>query len=179
MAEFDDNLNRLLSDSDAMDQIMRMARSLMGGAAAETGNTTPPQSPPPQAQPWNSGGQTAQSGTASAPPYSETGPTQSTPPQNNSSAGNGFHSGFSSSGGGGTDWSVLSALGGIDPQTIAKLLPILKELNGPQDTNARQLLFALRPYLKPERQEKVERALQLARLFHVGKKFLLKGDLHV
>ena len=39
--------------------------------------------------------------------------------------------------------------------------------------------FALRPYLKPERQEKVERALQLARLFRVGKKFLLKGDGHV
>ena len=33
-------------------------------------------------------------------------------------------------------------------------------------------LYALRPYLKPERQEKVERALQLARLFHLGRKFL-------
>ena len=47
------------------------------------------------------------------------------------------------------------------------------------NSNARQLLFALRPYLKPERQDKVERALQLARLFRVGKKFLLKGDGHV
>ena len=45
--------------------------------------------------------------------------------------------------------------------------------------SARRLLFALRPYLKPERQEKVERALQLARLFRVGKKFLLKGEDHV
>ena len=41
-----------------------------------------------------------------------------------------------------------------------------------RDSNARQLLYALRPYLKPERQEKVERALQLARLFHLGRKFL-------
>ena len=38
--------------------------------------------------------------------------------------------------------------------------------------NARQLLYALRPYLKPERQDKVERALQLARLFHLGRQFL-------
>ena len=36
----------------------------------------------------------------------------------------------------------------------------------------RSLLYALRPYLKEEKQNKVERALQLARLFHLGKKFL-------
>ena len=53
-----------------------------------------------------------------------------------------------------------------------RFLPLLRELGGQQDSNARQLLYALRPYLKPERQEKVERALQLARLFHIGKKFL-------
>ena len=58
-------------------------------------------------------------------------------------------------------------------------MPILRELGGDRDSNARRLLFALRPYLKPERQEKVERALQLARLFRVGKKFLLKGEDHV
>ena len=53
-----------------------------------------------------------------------------------------------------------------------RLLPLLQELGGQQDSNARALLYALRPYLKPERQEKVERGLQLARLFHLGKKFL-------
>ena len=84
--------------------------------------------------------------------------------------------------GGGTpgpDLSFLSGLGNIDPKTIASLLPVLRELGEAQNSNARQLLFALRPYLKPERQDKVERALQLARLFRVGKKFLLKGDGHV
>ena len=80
---------------------------------------------------------------------------------------------------GGPDLSFLSGLGSIDPKTIASLLPILRELGGDRDSNARRLLFALRPYLKPERQEKVERALQLARLFRVGKKFLLKGEDHV
>ena len=68
---------------------------------------------------------------------------------------------------------LLSSLtGGLDPKLISKLVPLLQELGGQQDSNARALLYALRPYLKPERQEKVERALQLARLFHLGKKFL-------
>lgn len=55
---------------------------------------------------------------------------------------------------------------------LTKLLPLIQELGSQNDSNARQLLYALRPYLKPERQEKIERALQLARLFHLGKKFL-------
>ena len=54
---------------------------------------------------------------------------------------------------------------------LTRLLPLIQEL-GNQNSNARQLLYALRPYLRPERQEKVERAIQLARLFHLGKKFL-------
>ncbi len=68
---------------------------------------------------------------------------------------------------------LLSSLaGGLDPKLLARLLPLIQELGGQQDSNARQLIYALRPYLKAERQEKVERALQLARLFHLGKKFL-------
>ena len=71
----------------------------------------------------------------------------------------------------GTD--LLSSLGsGLDPKLLMRLLPLIQELGGQRDSNARSLLYALRPYLKPERQEKVERALQLARLFHLGKKFL-------
>ena len=68
---------------------------------------------------------------------------------------------------------LLSSLtGGLDPKLLMKLLPLVQELGSQQNSNARTLLFALRPYLKEERQEKVERALQLARLFHLGKKFL-------
>ena len=68
---------------------------------------------------------------------------------------------------------LLSSLtGGVDPKLLMRLLPLVQELGGQRDSNARALLYALRPYLKPERQEKVERALQLARLFQIGKKFL-------
>ena len=41
MAEFDDKLNSLLSNPEAMDQIMKMAQSLMGnsGEGPETGGS--------------------------------------------------------------------------------------------------------------------------------------------
>ena len=118
MAEFDEQLNNILSNPNAMSQIMQLAQSLSGGQERPTAP------PPPQAK-------------------------QSSPPD------------------------LLSSLtGGIDPKLMARLLPLIQELGSQQDSNARALLYALRPYLKEERQEKVERALQLARLFRVGKKFL-------
>lgn len=120
MAEFDEQLNNILSNPNAMSQIMQLAQSLSGGQERPTA----PPPPPPQAK-------------------------QSSSPD------------------------LLSSLtGGIDPKLMARLLPLIQELGSQQDSNARALLYALRPYLKEERQEKVERALQLARLFHLGKKFL-------
>ena len=119
MAEFDEKLNSILSNPDAMSQIMQLAQSLGGGGeSAAQQSAPPPQSP--------------------------------APPQN-----------------------PLSALaGGLDPGLITRLLPLIQELGGQRESNARNLLYALRPYLRQDRQEKVERALQLARLFHLGKKFL-------
>mgnify|MGYP003247033574 CR=1 FL=1 len=55
----------------------------------------------------------------------------------------------------------------IDPQVIAKYLPLLQELT--------QLLYALRPFLKDGKQNKVERAARLARLITIGKRFLSEG----
>ena len=103
-----------------------------------------PQPPPAPAPPQQP---------ASAPPAQPSPRSSAQPPQ------------------GGAD--LLSSLaGGVDPTLLMKLMPLIQELGSQNDSNARQLLYALRPYLKPERQEKVERALQLARLFHLGKKFL-------
>lgn len=136
MAEFDEKLNSILSNPDAMSQIMQLAQSLGGGGGDEAG--TPPQQPgtppPPGPQPsgWN------------APPQPGASPL-----------------------------GALSSLaGGLDPGLLTRLLPLIQELGGQRDSNARNLLYALRPYLRADRQEKVERALQLARLFHLGKKFL-------
>lgn len=132
MAEFDEKLNSILANPDAMAQIMQLAQSLSGDGQGPAA-LQPPAAPAPPQQP---------------PPR-----PQAPPPQ------------------GGAD--LLSSLaGGIDPTLLMKLMPLIQELGSQNDSNARQLLYALRPYLKPERQEKVERALQLARLFHLGKKFL-------
>ena len=135
MAEFDDKLNSILSNPEAMAQIAQLAQSLSGGAEGGAGGSPPP--PPPQARP---GG---------FPPP----PSQPPPPP--------------PAGG-----DPLSGLGGLDPELLTRFLPLIRELGGQQDSNARQLLYALQPYLKPERQAKVERALLLARLFRVGRKFL-------
>lgn len=124
MAEFDEKLNSLLSNPDAMAQIMQMAQSLSGGGQPQQA----PQQPPPPPPPPSPGGD----------PFS----------------------------------SLAGLTGGMDPAMLSKLLPLIQELGSQNDSNARQLLQALRPYLRPERQEKIERALQLARLFHLGKKFL-------
>ena len=62
----------------------------------------------------------------------------------------------------------------IDPQVIAKYLPLLHELT--RDTSqTTQLLYALRPFLKDGKQNKVERAARLARLITIGKRFLTEG----
>ena len=130
MAEFDDKLNSILSNPDAMSQIMQLAQSLSGPGPGQEAPPSPPPPPPQQ--------------TAAPPPM-----------------------------GGGDLFSSLSSLaGGMDPKLLTRLLPLIQELGGQRDSNARALLYALRPYLKEEKQNKVERALQLARLFHLGKTFL-------
>ncbi len=99
-----------------------------------------------------SAGEAAQS--AAPPPPPPPQPAASTPPA-------------------GTGGNPLSALtGGLDPKLLARLLPLMQELNRDDGGASRQLLYALRPYLRQDRRDKVERALQLARLIHVGKKFL-------
>ena len=136
MAEFDEKLNSILSNPDAMSQIMQLAQSL-GGDGQSAAPPPPGQPDPQQAPAWG-------------PP-----PPQQTPPS-----------------GGGDLLSSLLGGGGLDPGLLSRLLPLIQELGGQRDSNARNLLYALRPYLRSDRQEKVERALQLARLLHLGKKFL-------
>jgi len=133
MAEFDEKLNSLLSNPDAMAQIMQLAQSLGGGQ------------------------ETPQPPKTDAPPIPET-PRPKAPVSYEENKLDPF----------------ASLLG--DPSLLLTLMPLIRALNGDRDSNARALLYALRPYLKSERQEKVERALQLARLFHVGKKFFMERE---
>ena len=63
-----------------------------------------------------------------------------------------------------------------DPAAIRKLTPLLSQLNRPESGETAAFLRAMRPFLKPERQEKIDRAAQLARLIHLAKTFLLSGE---
>lgn len=132
MEEFDEKLNSLLSNPDAMAQIMQLAQSL-GGGNQDVSDPKPRQS--------------------------ERRRTESSVP-----IGCGPESGD----------PLTSLLG--NPSLLLKLMPLMQELGGQGDSNARALLYALRPYLKAERQNKIERALQLARLFRIGKRFLAEWE---
>lgn len=135
MSDFEEKLNSVLSNPDAMSQIMNLAQSLNlgggnGGGEAPPGGAESPQQPPPSGSPGGGAG------------------------------GLGDLAGLG------------SLLGQIDPKWINRLLPLAGELAGGGNDERMQLLYALRPFLKPERQDKVERAARAAKLIHVGKKFL-------
>lgn len=133
MSDFEEKLNAILSNPEAMGQVMNLAQSLnLGGGGEPSGNE----------------------GTSS--PSSQA-------PQNNTAPSGGVTDGLSGLG---------SLLGQIDPKLISRLLPLAGELAGGGNDERMQLLYALRPFLKPERRDKVERAAKTARLIHVGKKLL-------
>lgn len=130
MSELEDKLNAILSNPEAMSQVMGLAQSLSG------------------------------SGAFAAPPKNED--EQQRPPSSNSSPG------------------IGDLFSQIDPKMIERLLPLLGELGRGENDERMQLLYALRPFLKPERREKVERAVKAAKLIHIGKKFLTSmGDPYV
>lgn len=61
---------------------------------------------------------------------------------------------------------ALGALGNLDPRLIQTALELLSVYNGTDDRRA-ALLAALKPFLKPERQRKMDRAIQIAKLSRV------------
>lgn len=133
MSDFEEKLNAILSDPDAMAQVMNLAQSL------------------------NLGGSPQQEDRPPSPESQVSGTGQESPQPEGASPLSGLN----------------DLLGQIDPAMIQRLLPLISELRGGEEQDRRlQLLNALRPFLKPERQEKVERAVKAARLLHLGKKFL-------
>lgn len=135
MSEFEDKLNAILSNPEAMAQVMGLAQSLNGsGAFGELQKNEKTQAEEPPA-----GGNTA--------------------------------------GGIGDLGDLFSR---IDPKMIERMLPLIGELSGGEKDERMQLLYALRPFLKPERRDKVERAVQAAKMIRIGKKLLSSmGDPNV
>lgn len=113
MNDWEEKLNALLSDPDAMAQVVGMAQTLsqqFGGGA----------------------------------------------PQSEPSVGE----------------NPLRMLGNIDPALLTRLIPVLQQMNRSESSEASAFLYALRPFLKPSRRDKVDRACQLARIIHLAKTFL-------
>ena len=140
MGDFEEKLNAILSNPDAMAQVAALAQSLGVGGEAQGGSESAgaaqaAQQPPPEPA----------AGT-SAPELGD----------------------------------LSSLLGQIDPGMLRRLLPLIGEMNSPRDSQRRQFLYALRPYLRESRRSKVDRALQIAKMLQLGKKFLgTLGEGHV
>jgi hypothetical protein len=56
--------------------------------------------------------------------------------------------------------------GGIDPRMANVLLRVMTAWNEPDDQKT-ALLYALRPFLKKERADKIQRAVQITKISHV------------
>ncbi len=61
--------------------------------------------------------------------------------------------------------SPLDLLGSDGLQTAMRFMPILNELRQEDDTT--RLLRAIKPFLSPERQEKLEEAIKLLRIIRI------------
>lgn len=113
MAEWEEKLEGILSNPQAMEQIMALAKSLEGGSSS-----APPSSPAP----------------ASSPPAAP------------------------------SDLSgLLGSVGKLDPKLLSAAAKLFSQM-GKQDDRRTALLQALRPFVKPERYAKLDKAIQIAKL---------------
>lgn len=120
MAGFEEQLNSILGNQEAMNQIMALARSLSGTPAPEgAGQAEPP----------------AETEETAYVPVAAEGP----PP----------------------DLSAM--LGQLDPKMLRLGMEVMRQVQSTGDRNA-ALLNALRPFLREERQARLDRAIQIARM---------------
>ena len=120
MAEFEEKLNAILSDPQAMGQIASLAQALTGEHTGEA------------------------AGQAGATDWSA----------------------LLGMLGGGGDSNPLSALSELDPQLLQAGLRLFSEYSATDDRKV-ALLNALKPFVKPERYAKVDKAVQIAKLARV------------
>ncbi|MGM9538425.1 MAG: hypothetical protein ACI3VN_08855 [Candidatus Onthomonas sp.] len=117
MGDFEEKLNQILSNPQAMEQIMSLANSIAG---------------PP--------GQESAGAEASAAPQQPSPP----PPMG----------------------GLGDLLSGLDPGAIGKVMELFSVYQQQSDEKA-QLLAALKPFLRPERQSRLEQAIRITRLSRV------------
>lgn len=133
MGELEDKISSLLSNPDALEQVMKTVRALVSDKAEKPG-------PEPDAQ-------------AGALAHAEPGNLL----------------GLISALGGGKDGS--SPLAGIDPKIISMAIKLLGTYSS-QDSRQTALLMALRPYVRSQRCEKIDNAVQMVKIARVAKQAL-------
>lgn len=115
MAEWEEKLEGILSNPQAMEQIMALAKSLEGG---DTGD--------------------APTSATSAPPPSTSAPSMDIS-------------------------QIMGGMGKLDPKILSIAGKLMSQM-GQQDDRRTALLQALRPFVKPERYAKLDKAIQIAKL---------------
>lgn len=130
MAEFEEKLQAILGDPQAMGQITALAQALAGGQGGDGGTAAPEQAPEPE-----------------------------TPPSPDRAEGTPDLSALLGDGG-------ENPLAGLDPRLLRAGLRLLAEYSAGDDQKA-ALLAALRPFVRPERYARLDRAVRLARLARV------------
>ena len=151
MAEFEDRLNAILGDPEAMGQIVSIAKALTGEGGEPSSE---PETP-------------AQEAEASPAQDAASTPPAALPPNPQESQPNwGAVLGALGGAGGSTGDNPLSTLGKLDPKLLQSAAVLFSEYSAGDDRKT-ALLAALKPFLKPERQAKVDRAMELARLSRV------------
>jgi hypothetical protein len=120
MDNFDEKLNQLLQNPEALAQVAQLARGMQGAQAQ------------PEAR-----------ADAAAPP----------------------------AGGAVPDPGLLGALSGLDPKMMGQIAGLLGDLSAKDDRRA-QLLTAMRPYVRKQRQDKMDRAVQLLQLSKAARRAL-------
>ena len=120
MAGFEEQLNSILGNQEAMSQIMALARSL-SGEQQPAGEASPAPEEPGEAA-------YVPAGEAPVPPAPD----------------------------------LAALMGQIDPQMIQVGIDVIRQVQSTEDRNT-ALLNALRPFLREERQARLDRALQIAR----------------
>ncbi len=149
MAELEDKLNAILSNPEAMGQIMSVAKALTGGD-----NAAPPAPPQEEAvtyTPVPTKPEPAQTGQGTTQPGLES----LTALLSSLSGGQGAKPGGNS-----------GPLGDLDPRLLRTAAALFSEY-GAADDRKIALLTALKPFLKEERYAKMDRAIQIARLSRV------------
>ena len=123
MGDFEEKLNHILSNPQAMEQIMSLANSIAG---------------PP--------GQGGQEGQGADSPASEQGQPSSAPM--------------------GALGGLGDLLSGLDAGAMGKVMELFSVYQQQGDEKA-QLLAALKPFLRPERQSRLEQARRITRMSRV------------